>query len=72
MKIIVADDLPTSALDLLRRERWNVDARSGRSRDELLADVADADALIVRSATKVTADVIAWLDSRVGAAASAG
>jgi D-3-phosphoglycerate dehydrogenase len=59
MKIIVADDLPASALDLLRREHWDVDARSGRSRDELLADVADADALVVRSATKVTAEVIA-------------
>ena len=59
MKIIVADDLPASALDLLRREHWDVDARSGRSRDALLADMADADALVVRSATKVTADDIA-------------
>jgi D-3-phosphoglycerate dehydrogenase len=58
MKIIVADDLPTSALDLLRSEGWNIDARSGRPLAELLADVADADAIVVRSATKVTRDVI--------------
>ncbi len=59
MKIIVADDLPSSALDLLRRNNWEVDARSGRPLDQLLTDVADADAIVVRSATKVTADVIA-------------
>jgi D-3-phosphoglycerate dehydrogenase len=57
--IVVADDLPASALDLLRREGWGVDARSGRSPDQLKADLATADALVVRSATKVTPDIIA-------------
>ena len=55
MKIVVADDLPASALDLLRAEGWDVDARTGRTADQLAADLADADALVVRSATKVTA-----------------
>jgi D-3-phosphoglycerate dehydrogenase len=59
MKIIVADDLPASAIDLLRAEHWEVDARSGRAAAELAADIADADALVVRSATKVTKDLIA-------------
>ncbi len=60
MKVVVADDLPASALDLLRAEPgWIVDARSGRSADELSRAIADADALIVRSATKVTADLLA-------------
>ena len=59
MKIIVADDLPASALDLLRAEGWTVDARTGRAPDQLAADVADADAIVVRSATKVTAALIA-------------
>ena len=58
MKIVVADDLPVSALDLLRAEGWSVDARSGRAPDQLAADLADADALVVRSATKVTAALI--------------
>jgi D-3-phosphoglycerate dehydrogenase len=58
VKIVVADDLPSSALDLLRAEGWNVDARSGRSPDQLAADLADADAIVVRSATKVTASLI--------------
>ncbi|HEY7288931.1 MAG TPA: phosphoglycerate dehydrogenase [Vicinamibacterales bacterium] len=59
MKIVVADDLPASALELLRAEPgWQVDARPGRSPANLAADLADADALIVRSATKVTADLL--------------
>src|SRR5712692_6453693 len=60
MKIVVADALPDSALELLRAEGgWAVDARSGRSRGELAAGLADADALLVRSATQVDADLLA-------------
>ena len=58
MKIVVADDLPASALDLLRAEGWDVDARPGRTPEELAADVADADAIVVRSATRVTSALI--------------
>src|SRR5258706_14899921 len=59
MKIIVADNLPPSALDTLRIDGWTVDARSGRSAAQLAADVSDADALLVRSETKVDARLIA-------------
>lgn len=59
MKIVVADDLPASALDLLRAEGWEVDARTGRTPDQLTGDLADADAIVVRSATKVTAPLLA-------------
>jgi D-3-phosphoglycerate dehydrogenase len=58
VRIVVADDLPASALDLLRAEGWDVDARTGRSPDQLAGDLAEADALVVRSATKVTAALI--------------
>jgi D-3-phosphoglycerate dehydrogenase len=58
MKIVIADDLPASALDLLRAEGWTVDARTGRTPDQLAGDLADADALVVRSATRVTAPLI--------------
>ncbi|HTM31525.1 MAG TPA: hydroxyacid dehydrogenase [Vicinamibacterales bacterium] len=58
MHIVVADDLPASALDLLRNEGWSLDARSGRAPEQLKADLTNADALVVRSATKVTADII--------------
>ena len=60
LKIVVADDLPESALELLRAER------AGRSTPEPAAappisprDLADADGLLVRSATKVTTDLLA-------------
>ena len=60
MRIVVADDLPASALELLRASgSWTVDARSGRTPAELAADVGEADALLVRSATKVDARLIA-------------
>ena len=56
MKIVVADELPASALELIRAEAgWVVDARSGRTADVLAADLAGADGLLVRSATKVDA-----------------
>src|SRR5437667_11476994 len=56
MRIVVADDLPASALELIRAEPgWVVDARPGRTPAALAADLADADGLLVRSATKVDA-----------------
>ncbi len=60
MKLVIADELPGSARDLLSAEPgWQGDARPGRPLDQLKADLADADALIVRGATTVTADLIA-------------
>lgn len=59
MKLVIADPLPDSALDLLRGvDGWQVDARPARALAQLKADVADADALIVRSATTVTRELI--------------
>lgn len=58
MVIVVADDLPKTAVELLRAEGWTVDARSGRTPEQLIADLQEADALVVRSATKVTREVI--------------
>jgi D-3-phosphoglycerate dehydrogenase / 2-oxoglutarate reductase len=55
MKMVVADELPASALELIRAEGWVVDARYGRQPDVLAADLAGAEALLVRSATKVDA-----------------
>ncbi len=59
MKIIISDDLPATAVTLLQNvDGFEVDARPGRSKADLLADIVDADALLVRSATKVTQEVI--------------
>ena len=59
MKIVIADGLVAPAQELLTAEGWDLDTRSGRTPDELAGDLADADGLIVRSATKVTAAIIA-------------
>jgi D-3-phosphoglycerate dehydrogenase / 2-oxoglutarate reductase len=59
MLIVVADDLPASAVDLLRAEEgWTVDARAGRDARTLAADLSGADALVVRSATRVDAQLL--------------
>jgi D-3-phosphoglycerate dehydrogenase len=58
MLIVIADDLPKTAVDLLRAEGWTVDARAGRTPEQLIADLQEADALVVRSATKVTPEII--------------
>ena len=58
MKIVIADGLPSSAIDLLRQPDWNIDNRPNRPAAELIADLKDADALVVRSATKVSREVI--------------
>ena len=59
MNIVVADPLPASAIELLRTVAgWSVDARPQRAADQLAVDLADADALIVRSATTVDRKLI--------------
>src|SRR5829696_1028399 len=59
MHIVIADSLPATAADALRAAGWSVDTKSARKPDELARDLATADALIVRSATQVTAQLIA-------------
>src|SRR5580765_4044201 len=60
MHIVIADQLPSSAVELLRTvPGWTIDARAGRPAEELARDLAHADALVVRSATKVTASLLA-------------
>lgn len=53
MHILIPDDLPPEALDVLSAEGWTTDARTGRSAAQLRDDVTRADAIIVRSATTV-------------------
>ena len=58
MHILVADPLPSSAIALLRAvSDWTVDS-GPRTPEQLIADLARADALIVRSATTVDRKLI--------------
>jgi D-3-phosphoglycerate dehydrogenase / 2-oxoglutarate reductase len=58
MKILVSDQLEQSCIDILVHEQFEVDNRPGLPADELKKVIGEYDALIVRSATKVTAEVI--------------
>ncbi|MFZ5471993.1 MAG: phosphoglycerate dehydrogenase [Myxococcota bacterium] len=59
MKLLVADDLSADGVDILRHGKGlTVDVKVGLKPAELQAIVGDYDALAVRSATKVTAQII--------------
>src|ERR1700756_3435363 len=55
MKVIVADKISERGVELLRSAGWNIVLTT---KDTLNAEIADADALIVRSATKVTPELL--------------
>ncbi|HVL63907.1 MAG TPA: phosphoglycerate dehydrogenase [Actinomycetota bacterium] len=57
MKVLVADRLSAAGVERMR-EHVDVDVRTGMTPEELLDAVADYDALVVRSATRVTAEVL--------------
>ena len=57
-RVLVTEEIAEGGLDRLRQLGHDVDVRLDLSPDDLLHAVAGAQALIIRSATKVTADVI--------------
>lgn len=59
MRILVAEKIADSGLEQLRAAGHEVDVQIGLSPEELLGAVAGAHALIIRSATTATAEVIA-------------
>ena len=56
MRVVVADKISPRGMELLSRSGWQVDAPTAGA---LRSALADADALIVRSATRVTAELLA-------------
>lgn len=59
MKILVSDSLSTHGVQVLEQAGFTVGVKTKLSKEELLQEIKDYDGLIVRSATKVTAEVIA-------------
>ena len=57
--ILVTEAIADNGLELLRKAGHHVDVRQDLTPDQLLVAVKDANALIVRSATKVTSAVLA-------------
>jgi len=59
MKVLVSDSLSQQGLNLLIQEgNFEVDVKIGLTLEGLIARIGEYDALIIRSATKATADVI--------------
>src|SRR3989449_5023248 len=59
MKILVSDILSKQGIEILEKADLTVDVKTKMSREELLREIRHYDGLIIRSATKVTAEVIA-------------
>jgi D-3-phosphoglycerate dehydrogenase / 2-oxoglutarate reductase len=55
MKVIVADKISERGVELLKAAGWKI---ALTTKDNLNAEIADADALVVRSATKVTEELL--------------
>ena len=58
-RVLVTEELAERGLDHMRAAGLEVDVRLGLSPEELVAAVPGAAALVIRSATQVTADVLA-------------
>jgi D-3-phosphoglycerate dehydrogenase len=59
MKILVSDSLSKQGVELLEKAGFAVVVKSKMPKEELFKEIQDADGLIVRSGTKVTAELIA-------------
>ena len=56
MKVIVADKISERGVQMLKETGWNI---VQTTKETLAGELADADALIVRSATRVTPELLA-------------
>ena len=57
-KVLIADKLSAAALQIFKERGVDADVKTGLAKEELLKIVADYDGIAIRSATKITADVI--------------
>src|SRR6266849_3076142 len=58
MKILVADSVPDNVIEILKADpSWDV-VNLPKTKGNVLEEIRDADALLVRSATKVTAELL--------------
>ena len=57
-KVLISDKLSSHAATIFEENGIDVDVKPGLSPDELKATIADYDGLAIRSATKVTVDIL--------------
>lgn len=58
MKVLVSDPIAKEAIEILKNAGIEVVEKTGLSPEELVKEIAEFDGIVVRSATKVTKDVI--------------
>ena len=64
MKVLVSDNLSATGVEILKKEPGlDVDVKTGLSKEELIKIIPAYDGLIVRSATKVVAEIIEVADN---------
>ena len=63
MKILISDKTAPICAEMLRSAGHEVDENTGLSADQLKEIIGDYDGLVVRSATKVTADILGAADN---------
>lgn len=59
IKVLVAENIGASGIELLRQAGFDVDLGAAWTRDELEAAIGQYDGLLIRSATQVDADLLA-------------
>src|ERR1700704_5642709 len=57
-KVLISDKLSPAAVAIFKERGIETDVKTGLPKDELIKIIGDYDGLAIRSATKVTADVI--------------
>jgi D-3-phosphoglycerate dehydrogenase len=57
-RVLVSDPITAAGIELLKEAGLEVEVKTDHTKEELLAKIKNYDALIVRSQTKVTADII--------------
>jgi len=62
-KVLISDELSDRAAEIFRERGVEVDVKTGLKPDELKAIIGNYDGLAIRSATKVTAEIIAAADN---------
>ncbi|HIP65832.1 MAG TPA: 3-phosphoglycerate dehydrogenase [Pyrodictium sp.] len=58
VKVLITDKVDQSLVEMLKKNGFEVDYRPGIKTDELLKIIGDYDAIVVRSRTKITREII--------------
>ncbi|MBI5187541.1 MAG: phosphoglycerate dehydrogenase [Nitrospirae bacterium] len=58
MKVLISDSISPKGIEILKNAGLEVDVKTGMRPEELKASIGDYHGLIIRSATKVTAEII--------------